>query len=191
MVTQAERSQATVAAICTAARKLFASEGFDATSIDDIAAKAGVAKGAVYHHFSSKGEIFTRVLEGVQEELAKRQLSMPRRERHAADRLAAGSLHYLLAACEPGVTRILLLDGPAVLGWSKWREIDMRYFGAMTKMALEDLLPKASPRETEAAAHLVMGAITEAALVCATAENPPKTARELTASLRKLLDGLA
>jgi AcrR family transcriptional regulator len=190
MVTQAERSQATVAGVCTAARKLFASNGFAATSIDDIAAKAGVAKGAVYHHFASKEEIFTRVLEGVQEELAARQLAAPRRERDPAEGIAAGVLRYLLNACEPGIKQILLIDGPAVLGWSKWREIDMRYFGALTKMAVEHLIPDASARENEAVAHLVLGAVMEAALVCAAASDPKKSARELTASLRKLLQGL-
>lgn len=191
MVTQAERSQATVAAICAAARKLFAADGFDTTSIDDIAAKAGVAKGAVYHHFSSKEEIFARVLEGVQEELAATQLATPPRGSDPADRIAAGVLRYLLAACEPGIRQILLIDGPAVLGWIKWREIDMRYFGAMTKMAVDELLPGAPPRETQSVAHLVLGAVTEAALVCATAADPKKSARELTRSLRSLLQGLA
>jgi len=66
MVRQSERREATIAAILAAARKLFASDGFDPVSIDDIAARAGVAKGAVYHHFDSKEAIFTRVLETVQ-----------------------------------------------------------------------------------------------------------------------------
>ena len=191
MVSQAGRSQATVAAICTAARTLFASKGFAQTSIDDIAAKAGVAKGAVYHHFASKEEIFARVLEGVQEQLAERQLAMAPRGNEPADRFAAGVLRYLLAACAPDIRQILLLDGPAVLGWLKWREIDMRYFGAMTRLAVEHLLPNASPRERDAVAHLVLGAVTEAALVCATAADPKKAAREMATQLRKLLRGLA
>src|SRR5690348_17964621 len=99
MIRQIDRSAATIADILAAARKLFAGEGFDGTSIDDIAAKAGVAKGAVYHHFDSKEAIFTRVLEDVQAEIAAlppsaamRTLSDP------LDLIAAGTLHYLLAA---------------------------------------------------------------------------------------------
>ena len=191
MVSQAERSEATIDAIRAAARKLFGASGFEATSIDDIAARAGVAKGAVYHHFSSKEEVFERVLEDVQEELAARQMSVPPRSNDPADRMAAGALRYLLAACEPGTKQILLIDGPAVLGWSKWREIDMRYFGALAKTAIDGLLPGAPSRRKETIQHLLLGAIMEAALVCATASDPKKTARELMTEFRKLLRGLA
>ena len=71
MSSQAERRAATVAAILTSARALFGGRGFEATSIDDIAEGAGVAKGAVYHHFDSKEAIFTQVLEAVQADIAR------------------------------------------------------------------------------------------------------------------------
>ncbi len=190
MVSQAERRDATIRAILAAARKLFGAHGFGATSIDDIAAKAAVAKGAVYHHFSSKEEVFARVLEDVQEELAARQMAAPQKSGDAADRIAAGALRYLLAACEPGTKQILLIDGPAVLGWVKWREIDMRHFGAIAKAAIGGLIPDATPKQSEAVQHLLLGAIMEAALVCATAADPRKTARDHVAELKKLLKGL-
>jgi AcrR family transcriptional regulator len=192
MIRQFDRSAATIADILAAARKLFASEGFDATSIDDIAAKAGVAKGAVYHHFDSKEEIFTRVLEDVQAEIA----AMPppaatRAMTDPLDQIAAETLRYLLAATEPSRKRILLIDGPAVIGWKKWREIDDRFFGAGAKMAMTHVLGAKTPRrEIDAATHLMMGAVMEACLVCATAPDPKKSARELSAGLRRMLEGL-
>jgi AcrR family transcriptional regulator len=190
--TQAERSEATIGAIEAAARKLFGSRGFDATSIDDIAARAGVAKGAVYHHFASKQEIFTRVLDQIQGELAALPVPPASRKRtNRLDLIADAVLRYLLAASEPERKRILLVDGPAVVGWQKWREIDAKYFGAATRAALASVLgEKAAERDVDALAHLVLGAIMEAALVCATAEDPKRTAREVTAGLRKLLEGL-
>lgn len=192
MIRQLDRSAATTADILAAARKLFASDGFDATSIDDIAAKAGVAKGAVYHHFDSKEEIFTRVLEDVQAEIAT--LPVPAATRAMTDpldQIAAETLRYLLAATEPTRKRILLIDGPAVIGWKKWREIDDRFFGAGAKAAMALVLgPKASPREIEAVTHLLMGAVMESCLVCATAGDPKKAARDLSAALRKMLEGL-
>jgi AcrR family transcriptional regulator len=192
MVSQAERRAGTMRGIEDAARKLFATRGFADTTIDDIAARAGVAKGAVYHHFSSKEEIFTRVLESIQAELSSAQLPAPSaKPRDPLDMMSAGVLRYLLAISEPDIKRILLIDGPAVLGWQKWRDIDMRYFGALTKAGLAGALGDAvSPREIEPLAHLLMGAIMEAALVCATAEHPKKLAKELSAGIRALLGGL-
>jgi AcrR family transcriptional regulator len=183
MARQVDRSTATIAQILSSARKLFATGGFETTSIDDIAAGAGVAKGAVYHHFASKEEIFTRVLEDVQREIAA--LS------DVFDLIAAETLRYLLAATEPGRKRILLVDGPTVIGWRKWREIDDRYFGAGARSALAAALGgEASSREIEPLAHLLMGAVMEACLVCAEAPDPKKSARQLSASLRKMLEGL-
>jgi AcrR family transcriptional regulator len=192
MVSQAERRAATIRSIEDAARKLFASRGFADTTIDDIAARAGVAKGAVYHHFSSKEEIFTRVLESIQAELSAAQIPAPSaKPRDPLEMISAGVLRYLLAISEPDIKRILLIDGPAIVGWQKWRDIDMRYFGALTKAGLAGVLGDTVPtREIEPLAHLLMGAIMEAALVCATAENPKKAAKELSTGIKALLSGL-
>jgi AcrR family transcriptional regulator len=192
VIRQVDRSAATIADILAAARRLFAGAGFDGTSIDDIAARAGVAKGAVYHHFDSKEAIFTRVLEDVQAEIAA--LPVPAATRAMPDPLdviAAETLRYLLAATEPSRKRILLIDGPAVVGWRKWREIDDRFFGAGAKAAMTHVLgADAALREVEAVTHLVMGAVMEACLVCATAPEPRKAARDLAAGLRRMLEGL-
>jgi len=192
MIRQIDRSAATIADILAAARKLFAQAGFDATSIDGIAAGAGVAKGAVYHHFESKEAIFTRVLEDVQAEIAA--LPAPAATRAMTDPLdviAAETLRYLLAATDTLRKRILLIDGPAVIGWKKWREIDDRFFGAGAKAAMTHVLgAKASAQEIDAATHLLMGAVMEACLVCATAPDAKKSARALSAGLRKMLEGL-
>jgi AcrR family transcriptional regulator len=192
MVTQAERRAETTAAILEAARKLFATQGFEATSIDDIATRAGVAKGAVYHHFESKEEIFTRVLDAVQAGIAATPPpSSLRRIADPLDRMAAAVLNYLNTATEPGIKRILLIDGPAVVGWRKWREIDDRYFGQGARTAVAHVLGStASEAEIDAMTHIVMGAIMEAALVCATAPDARKAAREMTAALRRLAEGL-
>jgi len=192
MSTQAERSAATIEAVVGAARRLFAAQGFEATSIDDIAARAGVAKGAVYHHFPSKEAVFAQVLDAVQGELAA--LPVPAASRRLSDpleRTADAVLRYLYAASEPSVRRILLVDGPAVVGWRKWREIDDKYFGAATRAGVAVARGTgSSEREVDALAHLVLGAVMEAALVCATAADPKRSARELVAALRLLLRGV-
>jgi AcrR family transcriptional regulator len=192
MATQAERKETTTRAVEAAARKLFGTRGFAGTSIDDVAARAGVAKGAVYHHFASKEALFERVLDSIQGELAA--LPVPPASRKLSDPLdvvADAVLRYLLAASKPEVKRILLVDGPTVIGWQRWREIDDRYFGAMTRAAMAMVLGAgATPREIDAVAHLVLGAVMEAALLCASADDARKTARECASALRRLLEGL-
>ena len=189
--TQAERSEATVGAIERAARKLFATRGFEATSIDEIAARAGVAKGAVYHHFDSKQELFARVLDRIQGELAALPAPTGRRGAGPLDLVAEAVLAYLIAASEPDVRRILLVEGPAVVGWARWREIDAKYFGAATRAGIAAVLgAEVSERHVDALAHLVLGAVMEGALLCATGPDPKQTAREVTAALRRLLSGL-
>jgi AcrR family transcriptional regulator len=190
---QADRRAATVALILEGARRLFAANGFDTTSMDDIAEAAGVAKGAVYHHFASKEAVFLRVLEDVQAGIAAAPVPPEAlKERDPAEQIASAVLRYLLAASEPDVRRVLLIDGPAVIGWRKWREIDDRFFGAGARMAMTRLLGEGAPaREVELMAHLLMGAVMEAAILCATAEDPEATARDLSSALGRMLRGMA
>ena len=100
-------------------------------------------------------------------------------------------LHYLTTVSEPATRRILLIDGPVVIGWARWREIDDRYFGAGAKVAMRALLgPGATERRGRAATHLTMGAVMEAALCCATAADPAAVARDLVDGLKRMLAGL-
>jgi len=192
MARQAERSETTTKAIEAAARKLFAARGFSATSIDEIAARAGVAKGAVYHHFASKEALFARVLDTIQAELANARVPPASRKlRDPIDMIADAVLRYLLAASAKERKRILLIDGPAVIGWQRWREIDARYFGAGARAGIAAALGgRASAGEVDAASHLLLGAVMEAALVCAAAADPRKTARVQVDALRRMLAGL-
>lgn len=192
MSSQAERRAATIAAILASARALFGAQGFEATSIDDVAEGAGVAKGAVYHHFDSKGALFMAVLETVQADILRATVRPETPfDGDMAGLVADGVERYLLAASAPSVGRILLIDGPAVIGWRRWREIDDHYFGAAMRTATTALLgADATPSQIDALAHLLMGAVLEAALVCATATDVEGRARDLASALRKLLEGL-
>ena len=129
MTSQAERRASTIAAIVRAARELFVARGFTAASIDDIGARAGVAKGAVYHHFESKEQILARVFEEMTAALAAEVASAAAAGRGILDSLERGTLTYLTLISGDRYRQVLLIDGPAVLGWEKWREIDQRYFG--------------------------------------------------------------
>ena len=128
----AERSEATRAALVAAARPLFADRGYAHVGTEEIVRAAGVTRGALYHQFRDKLELFAAVVEQLEQELAKRTgvAAMATQQPGAPDPLAelrAGAEAWLEACTEPEIQRIVLLDGPAVLGWERWREIGMRY----------------------------------------------------------------
>ena len=184
MTSQTQRRTATIASIIGAASELFTARGFAATSIDDIARRAGVAKGAVYHHFESKEQIFQRVFEQMTGSLVAEVATSAAAGKSTLDRFERGTLKYLTSIAGNKFRQVLLIDGPAVLGWEKWREIDARYFGGVMKAPMKRT-PQA--REMAAIGHLIAGALSEAALVCATSDHRVRAARDFTSALIKML----
>ena len=190
VATQDERRAATLAAIKASARRLFARAGFEATSVDDIAAHAGVTKGAFYHYFDSKERVFEEILEAVQSELAARVREAAAKASSPRDGLDRGIRQFFVDCAERDVRQILLTDGPAVLGWKRWREIDARHFGALLSQAFAAIRGGELGRNDAAVIQLMLGACTEAALVCASAKNPQIAARNFADSVQILLSGV-
>jgi AcrR family transcriptional regulator len=192
MATQADRRAATQAAILKAARKLFGDDGFQATTMDDIASAAQVAKGAVYHHFKTKEDVFEAVFEEVSRDLVAEIAKVSRAEKDVLVAMAAGTQHYL-AACSKGATgQIILRDGPAVLGWERWREIDARHFGGKIPRALEVAMERGliARQPVEPLARLLLGAMTEAAVACAGSNDIKKAGVEYSRAFRSLLEAM-
>jgi len=192
MATQAERRAATRAAILNAGRLLFGERGFAATTMDDIAEQARVAKGAVYHHFATKEAVFEAVFDQIARNLVQ---DIDRAVRHEKDVLAAmvaGTQHYF-AACAKGPTgQIILRDGPAVLGWERWREIDAQHFGGKIPRALAAAMDAGliARQPIEPLARLLLGAVTEAAVACAGRSDVLKAGNEYTRAFKSLLEAL-
>jgi AcrR family transcriptional regulator len=192
MATQADRRAATQGAILKAARKLFGEAGFQATTMDDIASAARVAKGAVYHHFKTKEDVFEAVFEEVSRDLVAEIAKVSRAEKDVLVAMAAGTQHYL-AACAKGATgQIILRDGPAVLGWERWREIDAKHFGGKIPRALEVAMERGliARQPVEPLARLLLGAMTEAAVACAGAGDIRKAGAEYSRAFRSLLEAM-
>lgn len=193
MAQQAERSAKTIHVILASARRLFMSRGFDSVSIDDIAEAAGIAKGGVYHHFRSKQDVFEATLDGVQAELAaelEARISSNKGKR-TPQTIAGNVLAYLEAAMQPGHRRLILIDGPVVLGWQRWREIDDKYFMASIRSGLVAIMPAGTSNDAiESATSLIAGAAMEAALDSGAADDPLKAARRHCRNLEKMLCGL-
>src|SRR6187551_2532021 len=123
--TQAERSESTRSTLIEAARALFAERGYADVGTEEIVRAAGLTRGALYHHFDGKRDLFEAVYERVEVELAERIAAGALASGAAAplDAMRAGAEMFLRACTEPEAQRIALLDGPSVLGWDRWREI--------------------------------------------------------------------
>ncbi|HLB20730.1 MAG TPA: helix-turn-helix domain-containing protein, partial [Solirubrobacteraceae bacterium] len=123
---QASRSASTRAKLLRAARKLFAGRGYAAVGTEEIVRRAGVTRGALYHQFASKEDLFLAVYEQVEQELTQRVAGTLGEVTSPFDAMRAGIRAFLEACRAPEVQRIVLIDGPAVLGWERWREVAER-----------------------------------------------------------------
>ena len=191
MPTQAERTDATRGKLLAVARKLFATKGYAATSVDTLVRRAGVTKGAFYHHFPDKQAIFRAVFEAVEDDLVAAALAGSKGA-DALTRFRTGCHAFLAASVDPAVQRIVMMDGPAVLGWATWREIDWRHFLALVDEGLAQAMLEhgAKRRPTKALAHLVFGALCESAMVVARSPKPKEALRQVREELDVLLGGL-
>ena len=191
--TQRERTDATTTQLLDAARGLFAADGYNATSLEDVVATAGVTKGALYHHFSSKRDLFRGVFEREQSELALACHEAYATEDDPWDGFHAGCRAFLEASLDPGVQRIVVLDAPAVLGWETVREIEKRHSMSMIENGLRHAIEhgRIDPRPTAPLAHMLIGALCEGAMTVARSGGDQRAAmtevvHELGAILRSL-----
>ncbi|MFI7121654.1 TetR/AcrR family transcriptional regulator [Amycolatopsis sp. NPDC049868] len=189
---QTERSQSTQAALITAARTLFAEQGYAAVPADEIVRAAGVTRGALYHHFGDKQGLFRAVIEQIETGITE-ELQAVRASTDDPWAGALGVLSRFLDLClRPEVVRIALTDAVSVLGWQEWRELENRYgLGMITEIlesaAADGLLIDAPIPEL---AQLVLSACAEAALMIAHAEDREAAKEKALAALVALLSGL-
>lgn len=174
-----------------AGRALFSDQGYEAVSIDLVVQRAGVAKGAFYHHFASKRDLLERLVDTLQGELAAQLAAKASSGPVTSNSIALSVGVYLQAAIEPDRNRILLVDGPAVLGWQRWREIDDLYFAAAMRAGIGKLMNEpAESKDADAVTRLALGAIMEAALACGTSDDAMASARDFTGAFQRMLSGL-
>jgi AcrR family transcriptional regulator len=192
MTKQAERRAATTEAILTAARRLFGAQGFAATTMDEIAEGAGIAKGAVYHHFKTKEAVFEAVFDLVSRDLVVEIDSAARAEKDVLAAMVAGTQHYFAATAKGPTSQIILRDGPAVLGWERWREIDAKHFGGKMPRALSVAMEAGfiAKQPVEPLARLLLGAVTEAAVACAGRADIARAGAEYARAFKSLVEAL-
>jgi AcrR family transcriptional regulator len=191
--TQAERSETTIQHLTESARDLFAKRGFADTSIEDIVQAAQVTRGALYHHFESKTEVFRAVFDNEQQQLAARCFQAALTGKGDAwARLQAACLAFLDACLDPGVQQIVLIDGLTALGWEEMRKIEYGYTLAAIEGGIQLAIEQGAiaRRPSGPLARLLFGSLCEAAMTVARAEDPTKAAKEVRREVRELFSAL-
>jgi AcrR family transcriptional regulator len=188
------RSEATRQRLVAAARTLFTERGYAGVGTEEIVQAAGVTRGALYHQFHDKADLFAAVAETVHAEIAQR-ITAGAQADGPTDPMAAlhaGVRRFLEVCADPAVERIVLLDAPAVLGWQAWRDLADRYGLGLLQHALQAAIDAGAipPQPVVPLAHVLLGALDECALYVARAEDPAAARQECTAILQRLLDGL-
>jgi len=193
--TQTERSAATRGQLIAAATPLFTEHGFGGVATETIVKAAGVTRGALYHQFADKTELFAAVVEEVEqgitghiaEVVATSGLEDP------MEAMKLGTEAWLDACGDPEVQQIILIDAPAVLGWERWRDIGMKYGIGLVEGMLNQAIEVGSiPNQpVSPLAHILIGAMDEAALYVTRADDQELARREAGEIISRLIDAVA
>ena len=190
--TKAAQSEATRAKLVKVARRLFAKKGYAAVGTEEVVKKAGVTRGALYHHFTDKRDLFKAVFEQVESDAVQEVVSRAGEARDPLGELRMGVSQWLDYCFNPEVRRIVLVDGPSVLGFQEWREILSRYGLGLIAGALEFAMNEGAiaRQPVMPLAHILSGALNYAALYVTEAEDPETARKEMEPVLHRLVETL-
>jgi AcrR family transcriptional regulator len=189
---KAEQSKSTQDRLIKAAKTLFTTKGYAATAMEDLVAEAGMTRGALYHQYRDKRDLFRAVFEAVEQDLGERVAAAVAGESDPWQQLRTGARAFLATAADPVIRRIVLVDGPSVLGWEEWRRIDTQYSLGMVRAIFEINVAAGNlaPQPVEPLAHLIVGALNEAALAVAAATDTAAARAEFAAAMDRVLEAL-
>ena len=169
------------------ARKLFTKKGYSGANTNELVERASVTKGALYHHFANKKELYQAVVEDAEQELVEK-LEAAGAGKPPWDRLRAMCHAYIDACRDPALARMLVLEAPVVLGWKTWCNLEQKYEVAAFARVLGEAGALREPAET--LAQVILGALTTGARVIATAEDPDKARTDVERTIDRLIAGL-
>ena len=189
--TQAQRRATTRRALLDAARSLFAEKGYHGTAAEEIVGRAGLTRGALYHHFEDKKDLFRVVVDEMEGEIDEEIEAAERAQSGLPEAVMAGYRAFVDAVLDPEMRRTFFLDGPSVLGW-EWREIDARHAVGKIEEGLEALIAEGfvEPQPVGPLARLINGTLLEAAFFVAASEDPEAARDEVWGAMERLVGGL-
>ena len=187
-----ERAEATRAELLRVARELFAERGYAAVGTEEIVRRARVTRGALYHHFADKQDLFRAVHEELEGELMTGIGEKIAGIEDPIELLETGLRAFLDGCTDRAFIQIALVDAPAVLGWAEWREVDARYGLGLVQFGLQNAMDAGALRRVDLRpfSHLMLGALGEAAFLIAHADDPEAARDEVEGPLLAILDGL-
>jgi AcrR family transcriptional regulator len=187
-----EKGRETRERLIATGRRLFGERGYEGTSIEAILETAGVARGALYHHFATKEALFDAVLDRLVAEIADTAADAARGAGDPVESLRAGCAAWLRMAVDPAVQRIALVDAPAVVGWTRWRELDERHTLGRLRANLRAIADAGGlpAEQVDVLAHMVLASVNEAALMIARADDPEAALAAGQAAVEVLLGRL-
>lgn len=171
-----------------AARSLFAEKGYQQTTAEEIVRRAELTRGALYHYFEDKKDLFGAVVDEIEDEIDAEIEAAESRERELPKAVMAGYRAFVDAVLDPEMRRTFFLDGPSVLGW-QWREIDARHAVGKIEEGLRSLMREGyvEPQPVRPLARLINGALLEAAFYVAASDDPEAARDEAWAGMESLL----
>lgn len=192
MSRKAEQSEATRAALVAAARTLFTEREYSQVGTEEIVRRARVTRGALYHHFKDKRDLFRAAHEQVEEEMVAAIVAAMEGATDPVELLVAGARRFLDLCLDPTWTQIPLIDAPSVLGWREWREVDMRHGLGLISAGLQAGMDAGVLRVQPVLplAHMLLAALSEAGLMVATATDPRATRKEVEPTILRMIASL-
>lgn len=186
------RAESTRNALLRHARRLFTQKGYAEASTDEVVRRAKVTKGALYHHFANKLELYRAVVEDMEHEVVARIEAAAEARPTPGDRLRAACDAYLDACLDVNLARVLVIEAPVVLGWKTWCDIAQEHEVAALAKRLADAVAAGIVREqpVETMAQVLLGALNTAARVIATAPDPTVARLQVEETIERLLQGL-
>jgi len=183
------RGEATRAQLIAIATRLFASRGYEDTSIEAVLHEAGVSRGSLYHHFAGKEALFEAVLDDVETRVGRQTIAAAVGADGPAAALRAAFLAWIKLAGDQVVQRILLIDAPAVLGWERWRAMEERHALGAIRATLQAIADEGNlrPELVGTLAHVLLASVNEIALVVARSDDPAAAMKEGADAIDELL----
>jgi AcrR family transcriptional regulator len=167
------RGEATRGQLIAIATRIFAERGYEDTSIEAVLREAGVSRGSLYHHFPSKEALFEAVAEEVETSVGAQTLLAASGSQGPVEALHAGFVAWIRLAGDPVVRRILLIDGPSVLGWERWRAMEEHHALGLVRAALQVVADQGNvrPELVGTFAHVLLASVNELALLVARSDD--------------------